>query len=88
MRGDPSNPEVWLSYALRDYQWAKRDLSQNEPLRAVISLQQAAEKTLKARLVAERYPGDFDEPPTIEEVSDLEVQVTKLIQELFPEALN
>ncbi len=129
MRGDPSDPHVWLAYAIRDYQWAKRDLEQDEPLRAVISLQQTAEKILKAKLVslgwslqkshslshllselhkhnidhdwfqscaealsyeyfAERYPGDFDEPPSLMEVREFEVQVLKLIHLLFPDSLH
>ena len=125
MRGNPNDAQAWLAFAHRDLTWAKRDVAEHEHLRAAVSLQQAAEKCLKAKLVAmswelerihvlsqllgrlqergvdlrwfadtaeklsyeyfaERYPGDFDPPPTEAEVRAYLVDVTRLFAELFP----
>ena len=126
MRGDPNDAHAWLAFARRDLTWARRDLAQHEHLRAAVTLQQAAEKCLKAKLLvlgwelervhvlnqllarvtergvdlqwftataeklsyeyfAERYPGDFDPPPTEGEAQGFLTEVEELFGQLFPE---
>jgi len=55
MRGKADNPLDWLTFGLRDLQWAKEDLLTGKIDRCPPTLQQACEKLLKAWLLSKGW---------------------------------